>query len=101
MKELIYDIYRMKVSPYTNLPLSKYTMDCKNSYTIILDPITIKEQLTADDIFDILSKIPDEDQILLGVSHPENFIYKNLPVPPVCIRPSLRGDKFSIGFCRK
>jgi len=55
-----------------------------------------KIQLKADDCYDILRKISDEDCELLGCSptfsRPEWLICSVLPVPPPCVRPSVKHD---------
>ncbi len=59
-------------------------------------PIDKKVQLNADDCYDILRKISDEDCELLGCSpifsRPEWLICSVLPVPPPCVRPSVKHD---------
>ena len=72
-------------------------MDLKNTYCISMEP-SVKSCYTANDIFKILQCISEKDRYILGINSPENMIYTQLPIPPLCIRPSLRGDKFSIGF---
>ena len=56
----------------------------------------LKYILSPTMIYLIFKNISDEDCLLLGFdpekSRPENMIHKNLPVPPVSIRPSIRGD---------
>jgi len=52
-------------------------------------------QLTPDMIADILDNISDDDCMILGMdpkkSRPSDMIHKVFPVPPVHVRPSLRG----------
>jgi DNA-directed RNA polymerase II subunit RPB1 len=59
-------------------------------------PLDKKAQLNADDCYDILRKISDEDCELLGCSpifsRPEWLICSVLPVPPPCVRPSVKHD---------
>jgi len=47
--------------------------------------------MTTDEIFNILNNISDEDVVLMGfkpeLSHPRNFIIRNLPVLPPVDRP--------------
>jgi DNA-directed RNA polymerase III subunit RPC1 len=50
------------------------------------------DDLTPLRALEILSRIPPEDVILLGMdptfNRPENLLLTNFPVPPACIRPS-------------
>jgi len=56
----------------------------------------LRHQLTADIIYDILKNIKDDNCRILGIepkrSRPENMIHKTFPVPPVQVRPSVKGD---------
>ena len=56
----------------------------------------VKYVLTASMIYVKFKAISDEDCLLLGfnpdTSRPENMIHKNLPVPPISVRPSMRGE---------
>lgn len=60
------------------------------------DKKKIKQTLAPGDCFCILKNISDMDCYLLGMdpkkSRPEMLIYKAFPVPPVQVRPSVRGD---------
>ena len=55
-----------------------------------------KTRLSADSCYEILRKITDEDCELLGFSptfsRPEWLICSVLPVPPPCVRPSVKHD---------
>jgi len=55
-----------------------------------------KRRLSADECYEILKKISDEDCELLGFSpqfsRPEWLICTVLPVPPPCVRPSVKHD---------
>ena len=55
-----------------------------------------KIKLLADDAYDILSRISNENCNLLGLDEkycrPEWLICKNLLIPPPCIRPSVKHD---------
>ena len=57
---------------------------------------TLKDVLTASDVYNILRNISDEDFRTLGFNpdmwRPEDMIITNFPIPPVAIRPSLRAD---------
>ena len=56
----------------------------------------LRQILTPDIVYDILKNISDSDCIILGMdplkSRPEDMIHKVFPVPPVQMRPSVRGD---------
>lgn len=114
----------VKYSPYSGIPvpnlkvetkksvgtiqiIAEYTLNQNEDYDIapnvMIDNISdtkkkIIQILTAADCYNILSNISDEDCEILGVMRPENMIIKNFPVPPIAIRPSLRGDFTSMGY---
>lgn len=50
---------------------------------------------------ELFQRISYEDCELLGVDpesgRPEQFIWMNIPVPPVCIRPSVAMDRGDLG----
>ncbi len=56
----------------------------------------LRQILTPDIVYDILKNVSDDDCRLLGMdptrSRPEDMIHKTFPVPPVSMRPSVRGD---------
>lgn len=56
----------------------------------------ILKNLTPDMVYNILKNISDDDTFLLGMdpnrSRPEDLILKIFPVPPIPVRPSVRGD---------
>lgn len=56
----------------------------------------VKDILTPQIVYNILKNISDRDCLVLGIdptkSRPEDMINLNLPVPPVPVRPSVRGD---------
>ena len=56
----------------------------------------IRYQLTSDMCYTILYNISDYDSALIGFdpfkSRPHDLIYKNFPVPPVQVRPSVKGE---------
>ena len=56
----------------------------------------LKQILTPDIIYDILKNISDDHCSMVGIdpsrSRPEDMIQKIFPVPPVQMRPSIRGD---------
>lgn len=56
----------------------------------------VNDKLTALDVLNKLKAIPDDDALLLGVdtnhARPEWMVLEVLPVPPVCVRPSITLD---------
>ena len=56
----------------------------------------IKEVLTPKLVYNILKNISDEDCLIIGIdpkkTRPEDLIHTIFPVPPVQVRPSVRGD---------
>lgn len=60
------------------------------------DKKPIKEILTPERVYQILKNISDQDCYVLGFdpkkNRPEDFIHSVFPVPPVQVRPSVRGD---------
>jgi DNA-directed RNA polymerase subunit A' len=56
----------------------------------------VNDKLTALDVLNRLKAIPDDDALLLGVdtnhARPEWMVLEVLPVPPVCVRPSITLD---------
>ena len=51
------------------------------------------ESIPTTRVFNILKNISDDDTKLLGLSsRPENLMYKVLFIPPIPVRPSVRGD---------
>jgi len=59
----------------------------------------IRQLMTPEDCYNILSNISDVDCMILGIdpkkSRPEMMIYKVFPVPPVQVRPSAKADFMS------
>jgi DNA-directed RNA polymerase II subunit RPB1 len=74
------------VAEYTPLNVTEENQDKK----------PIKDILTPQIVYNILKNISDGDSLILGIdptlSRPEDMINLNLPVPPVPVRPSVRGD---------
>jgi len=60
------------------------------------DKKPIRENLTPERVYNILKHISDTDCMILGLdpkkNRPEDLIYTTFPVPPVQVRPSVRGD---------
>jgi len=79
--------------------IAEIKMDEHNDDMKIVDK-KVSRILTAEDCYNILKNISDNDCILLGlnpkVCRPENMIIKNLPVPPVPVRPSVRVEGSSL-----
>jgi DNA-directed RNA polymerase II subunit RPB1 len=114
----------VKYSPYSGIPtpslkvetrksvgtiqiIAEYTVNQADDFDIgknvTIDNISdtkkkVVQVLTAADCYHILSNISDDDCYLIGIPRPENMIIINFPVPPVAIRPSLRGDFTSMGY---
>lgn len=68
------------------------------------DKKPIREDLTPEKCYNILKNISDEDCYILGLNptktRPEDLIYSTFIVPPVPVRPSVRGD-FSSSVTRE
>lgn len=114
----------VKYSPYSGIPVPNLKVETKKSigtiqivaeYTlnqtdtfdigpnISVDNISetkkkVTQILTAADCYYILRNISEEDCEILGIPRPDNMIIQNFPVPPIAIRPSLRGDFTSMGY---
>lgn len=58
----------------------------------------IKQVLTAETCLYILRNISPGDCELLGIRRPADMIIHNFPIPPVAIRPSIKGDFLSQGY---
>ncbi|KAI3644286.1 hypothetical protein MP228_010450 [Amoeboaphelidium protococcarum] len=60
-----------------------------------------QDDLTPLKVFDLFTRISSEDCELLGLNvdsgRPETFLWTTIPVPPVCIRPSVAMDKGDAG----
>jgi DNA-directed RNA polymerase II subunit RPB1 len=60
------------------------------------DKKPIRENLTPEIVYNILKNISDTDCFIMGLdpkkNRPEDLIYTTFPVPPVPVRPSVRGD---------
>jgi DNA-directed RNA polymerase II subunit RPB1 len=68
------------------------------------DKKPIKEVLNPSLVFNILKNISDKDCMIMGIdpkkNRPEDLIHTVFPVPPVQVRPSVRGD-FSASTTRE
>lgn len=97
------------------LPVQKYTIDKNNSsINLLVSPVRKQEtkggkggkvtvySLSPRKCAEHASRISDQTLRVLGVnpqvSHPQDAIITNLPVPPVQVRPSVRFDKVSSGI---
>jgi DNA-directed RNA polymerase II subunit RPB1 len=58
----------------------------------------VRQMLSASECFYILNNISPMDCEMMGIQHPSNMILENFPVPPVCIRPSIKGEFVSQGY---
>ena len=91
---LIYIIaeYNVSINDELDLPGT-------NAGEVIVDnKKKITQILTAADCYHLLKNISDEDCEILGIERPEKMILTIFPVPPVAIRPSVRGDFTNQGY---
>lgn len=58
----------------------------------------IRHILTAADCMYILKNISQQDCDILGIENPAGMVISVFPMPPVAIRPSIRGDFLSQGY---
>lgn len=58
----------------------------------------VRQVLTASDCLYILRNISPQDCELLGIENPAGMVLNVFPIPPVAIRPSIRGDFLSQGY---
>ena len=60
------------------------------------DKKVVREVLTPALVYNILKNISDQDCLIMGIdpkkTRPEDMIHTTFPVPPVQVRPSVRGD---------
>lgn len=80
-----------KECPHCKERQIKIKLEKPTSFYEVIEEGTVR--LTPSDIRDWFEKIPDDDCLLLGinpeVARPEWLILTVLPVPPVCVRPSI------------
>lgn len=59
---------------------------------------TIKQIITPEHCYNILKNISDVDCMIMGIQNnrPESLIIKNFVIPPLAIRPSIRGDFMAV-----
>ncbi len=111
-KNLVKNVtYCMKNNYGCGAPVPKIKSDIKKTTAIINivaeyqtnvstddnpDKKPIREILTPERVYQILKNISDQDCYILGfdpkINRPEDFIHSVFPVPPVQVRPSVRGD---------
>jgi DNA-directed RNA polymerase II subunit RPB1 len=76
--------------------ISEIDVDTKDDVNIIGNKQKLKMILNPEIVFSILSNISPEDCEIIGMkpnrSRPMDMIHKIFPVPPVQVRPSVRGD---------
>lgn len=64
-----------------------------------IDTKSMRQPIDAQHCYDILKNISDTSCMVMGMdpkkTRPENFIIKNFPVPPVCVRPSAKADQLA------
>ncbi|MHA1835376.1 MAG: hypothetical protein ACTSYQ_00340, partial [Candidatus Odinarchaeia archaeon] len=77
--------------PHCHEKQIKIKLEKPTSFYQVLETGTVR--LTPSDIRDWFERIPDDDCLILGinpeVARPEWMILTVLPVPPVCVRPSI------------
>ncbi|XP_061721966.1 DNA-directed RNA polymerase III subunit RPC1 [Cydia pomonella] len=97
--KIIHDKYRTKKStdPLVQKVLKQFheaKQSNKELATMIQSGLII--ELSPLQVLNLFRRIPDEDIPLLGmnakISRPEDLILTRLPVPPLCIRPSVVSD---------
>ena len=110
-KNLVKNVtYCSKTNYGCGAPIPKIKPDIKKSSAIINiiaeyvlgnaeenpDKKPIREILTPEKVFKIFKNISDQDCYILGFdpkkNRPEDMIHTVFPVPPVQVRPSVRGD---------
>ncbi len=92
---LVDEVYKKaqknRVCPHCGEKQIKIKLEKPTSFYEVREEGTVR--LTPTDIRDWFEKIPNEDCLLLGinpeVARPEWLILTVLPVPPVCVRPSI------------
>ncbi|ARF10760.1 DNA-directed RNA polymerase subunit alpha [Hokovirus HKV1] len=64
-----------------------------NEEGVLYDKKKSRYVLTPDLVYGILQAIPPEDNALMGLKdRPENMVYSEFYVPPICMRPSAKAD---------
>ena len=92
------------LSPSSKKPLYKFYIDFKDKFNGLIYIFGEEKDskkihyFSAKDIYYIFSKINSKSQEILGIEDPINLIYQNLPIPPVTIRPSMKGDEWSNSY---
>ena len=85
---------------HTTKKRKRNTKTTKTSNRTLKTPLTIEESLrlfntsfTADDVYELLATINEQDYAKLGINtkyaHPKDLVIRTLVVPPPCIRPTI------------
>ena len=91
-------------SPYSKKSLYKFHIDFKDKiYGLISVFAENKETkevsiLSARQIYDIFCKISKKNSNCIGIDDLHNLFFDNFPIPPVTIRPSMKGDEWSNSY---
>lgn len=117
----------VKVSPYSGVPVPKLSIDMKKQtglVNLVAEYIVnnnnpdvpsggetnisvenygenkkrVRQILTAKDCLSILKNMAAVDAEILGIPKASDMILYNFPIPPVSIRPSIKGDFISQGY---
>jgi DNA-directed RNA polymerase II subunit RPB1 len=91
-------------SPYSKKPLYKFYTDFRdkvNGMIYIFGENKVTKEISffsAKQIKDIFINIQSKTLDFIGIKNVENFFYTNLPIPPISIRPSIKGDEWSQSY---
>jgi DNA-directed RNA polymerase II subunit RPB1 len=77
--------------------ISETDVDTKDDATVEGNKQKLRIALSPEVVYSILKNIDDDDLEIMGLnpirgSRPEHMIHTKFPVPPVQVRPSVRGD---------
>jgi DNA-directed RNA polymerase II subunit RPB1 len=112
LKNLVKNVtYCQKADYGCGAPIPKIKKDIRKSTAIVNiiaeyqtlnsteenpDKKPVREDLTPEKCYNILKNISDDDCYIMGLdptkTRPENLIHSTFPIPPVPVRPSVRGD---------
>lgn len=88
--------YEIKKGTATINIISEIDIDTKDDTTIESSSQTLRAILSPEIIYSIFSHISPDHCEIMGIdpigSNPKDMIHKIFPVPPVQVRPSVRGD---------
>jgi len=91
VQQVLKKAQKTTVCPHCNEKQIKIKLEKPTSFYEVLESGTVR--LTPSDIRDRFERIPDDDVLILGINpefaRPEWMILTVLPVPPVCVRPSI------------